>query len=367
MKTSLLGRIVRVADNLFRDPQSGRYYGVKKVAGKRKLHSFDTSDRTTANGKLANWLRDLDAADASAVDLKFEALLENFLATRRGKSKATQVTECGIAATLRKGFVRGMAVPVRSIRPSDLIKWLVAENEARGWGFEYYNRCRFFLRQLFDLAVSDRVVSAEMNPFQPEVIKKRRRQVKTGRNIPTLDQFDKIIASVRAQKDYAKCEESADFLAFQGLLGVGQAEAWSLKRSDILSGDKINFVRQKTGRPFTVPVYDWAKELVQKLRDKPANIDGKLFHIRDGKKALGAACRRLGLPHFTQRNLRAMCIKRLYDAGVSPKQIGKWQGHSDGGVLVQNTYTEVFCDNDVAAEEANLALVRRANLAKLAA
>jgi len=42
---------------------------------------------------------------------------------------------------------------------------------------------------------------------------------------------------------------------------------------------------------------------------------------------------------------------------VPVKRIALWQRHRDGGRLIQEVYTEVFCDTDKAAEQADLAKV----------
>jgi hypothetical protein len=78
---------------------------------------------------------------------------------------------------------------------------------------------------------------------------------------------------------------------------------------------------------------------------------------KEAGKKLRHACRRLKLKRFKQRELLAMLIKRLYDAGVPVKRNALCQGHRDGGRLIQEVYTEVFCDTDKAAEEADLAKV----------
>jgi hypothetical protein len=41
-----------------------------------------------------------------------------------------------------------------------------------------------------------------------------------------------------------------------------------------------------------------------------------VFKIRDAKKALAGACRRLGLLAFSQRSLRRMFITRALERGV---------------------------------------------------
>jgi integrase len=169
---------------------------------------------------------------------------------------------------------------------------------------------------------------------------------------------------VHEQSDNNDHEQSANFLAFLGLAGVGQAEAATMQWRDIgKPAGKISFVRQKTGRPFQVPIYSWLAPLVNHLLASRNDEDDRktVFTIRTAARALTNACKRLGSHRFTQRNLRAMCIKRLYDLRVPVKRIGEWQGQSDGGKLIQETYTEVFCDNDAAAEAADLALVKCQN------
>jgi integrase len=314
----------------------------------------------TAIGKLGAWLKKLEAADPTAVDLTLEVLLENFLAARAGKSLKTQANEKWFAKILRKTFLPGTGVAVRKIKTSDLLKWLNHEAAAGNWGPRTFNRARLFLRQLFDLAVADEAITDSTSPFRAKQIRPKKPE-KVRRNIPTDEQFEAIIANVRAQRDNPDHEESANFLEFLGRAGVGQAEAASVKWRDI-NGEKITFVRRKTQREFQIPIYPWLKPLMARLHAARTSDDGEqnIFKIKDAGHALDNACERLSLPRFTQRNLRAMCIKRLYDARVPVKRIALWQGHSDGGQLIQQVYSEVFSDGDAAAEAADLALVTAA-------
>ncbi len=85
-----------------------------------------------------------------------------------------------------------------------------------------------------------------------------------------------------------------------------------------------------------------------------------VFAIKDAKKALHAACERLGYAHFSQRSIRRFHIGRLWRSGVDRKLISKWQGHRDGGKLIIDTYTEVFGDDDGAYEQQQLAKLHHA-------
>ena len=84
----------------------------------------------------------------------------------------------------------------------------------------------------------------------------------------------------------------------------------------------------------------------------------RLFKIKDARKALANACQRLDLPHYTQRNIRQVLIRRLWQSGVDYKLISKWQGHQDGGKLILDKYTEVFGASDADYEKAQLAKIQ---------
>ena len=49
-----------VAPNLFRHRGNQSYWGVRKTGGRRFVHALETADRKTADGKLAEWLGDLN-------------------------------------------------------------------------------------------------------------------------------------------------------------------------------------------------------------------------------------------------------------------------------------------------------------------
>ncbi len=48
---------------LYRHTRSGRYYGAKKLRGKRRECSLRTTDRKIAERRLRDWMRNLTAVD----------------------------------------------------------------------------------------------------------------------------------------------------------------------------------------------------------------------------------------------------------------------------------------------------------------
>jgi len=104
-------------------------------------------------------------------------------------------------------------------------------------------------------------------------------------------------------------------------------------------------------------MYPELKKFLQRLRDEAllAPLNAHVFAIKDAKKALRAACDRLGYPNFSQRSIRRCLIRKLWRAGVDKKLIAKWQGHQDGGQFIIDTYTEAFGEDDAEYEQQQLA------------
>src|SRR5436189_4037671 len=192
------------------------------------------------------------------------------------------------------------------------------------------------IKEIFALAMRDRIIAVS-----PATHLRYAKREKPIRPTPTYPEFKAIIADVRAQPFNADAQDSADFLEFLGLPGLGQAEASSLTRSDVDfdAGHIITF-RHKTSTGFAVPIFPQLRPLLERLCEGKANGD-RVFTVRDAKKALAGACRRLGLPAFSQRSLRRMFITRAIEKGVDVKVIAEWQGHKDGGKLILDTYSHV--------------------------
>ena len=363
--------IENVAPNLFRHRENGSYYGMKKIAGRRAIHALETADRKTADGKLTEWLGDLKKVDPGNRDMTLAMLLEKYVLARTDIAHSTKVGESGRIAKFRELFPRPMDTLVARILNSDIATWvgLVGKDKRPSTR----NQFRAFARSLFDFAVSDTVIAK--NPFDPKIIRKAKKEP-IIRLIPSPDEFEKIIAEIRQPSWKAKKgkhggprpmyqHDSADFAEFLGRAGIGQAEAVGLNWEDIDNErEVIHYRRKKTKRAFSTPIFPWLKPLLKRLRAAAGpNPRGPVFKVKNVKNALRGATQRLGLSHFTQRNLRAMRIKRLWEHGVDVKVIALWQGHSDGGKLIMTTYTEVFGSNAESYERAQLAKAAAAEAA----
>ncbi|WP_348212491.1 tyrosine-type recombinase/integrase [Luteolibacter sp.] len=339
---------------LYRNTRTGMYYGCKKVDGRRKERSLATADRKIAERRLKEWIANLGKVDSAVEKTTLKQLCVRFIAVSQGKADSTLCIIKAIVKEFENWWPYGPNPEVRNIRPSHVEEWLALHE--RRLKNTSYNRYAGILKQLFELAVNDRIIAE--SPF--DRVRTRWKKPQTPvRRVPTLEQFQAIVDEVRSEKRSSHARESADFLEFLGLAGVGQAEASSLTWGDVdFTRNSMSFRRHKTDTRFPVPIYPHLRPLLERLRQEagpkiePAQL---VLKIKDGKKALANACARLGLPHFSQRNLRQCLIMRLWKSGIDKKLIAKWQGHQDGGQLILDTYTEIFGADDAAYEMQQLA------------
>lgn len=344
---------------LYRHVASGRYYGVKKVKDKRRERSLGTADRKIAERRLVEWVASLEKVDSEVEKTTFSQLAKTYLSINRGKSESSRYIIRSTLDDLAQ-FLRGHGLgdpQIRNIRTSQLEAWLAfIEDSHRNTS---YNRYAGVVKGLFKLAVDDKIIAE--SPFD-RVRKPWKKPEEPVRRIPTVEQFNAIVASVRSMTGGRFRDDTANFLEFLCYAGVGQAEAASLTWGDIdFDKERIYYRRHKTNRRFHTPVYPMLRELLERLLKKHKTTPPKsarVLSIKDAKIALRNACARLKLPCFTQRSLRQLHIKLLWEAGVDKKLIAKWQGHQDGGKLIMDTYTQVFGSDDDRYEAWQLAKLK---------
>ncbi len=345
--TARTATYVKVANfpGLYRHARSGRYYACKKLGGVRRESSLKTCDRKIAERRLKEWIGSLDKVDAEVEKTTLGQLIQRFVVITGGMAHNTHVTNNAIINEFLRWWPHGKDYQVRLIRPSSLDEWLALQ-EPRLRNVSY-NRYAGFLKQLFDIAVKDRIIAE--SPAKGLRVPWKKPQVPV-RRIPTVDEFERIVENIRSQRFSDHAQDTADFVAFLGLAGLGQAEASSLTWGDVdWQQNRLHIRRHKTDTQFIVPIYDHLRPLLERLskerqgKRSPASL---VFKIKDAKKALGAACKRLKFPAFCQRSLRQHLIGRLWRAGVDRKLIAQWQGHQDGGQLILDTYTQVFGSDD---------------------
>jgi len=328
----------KVGECLYRYSSNGVYYARFKSDGKEIRRSLETTDPAEARRKLAAEKKKERQIDRSRGKLTLCELCEQWLETIQGSKPKTLEQKSYIAVRIKEHWPTGSLVQVTKIKPSDCDLWLArcAQKSRNGFSPSLRNAHVQVLKEVLALALRDRVISES-----PAAHLKYVKRQKPIRLTPTWEQFKAIVANVRAQVFNARAQESADFLEFLGLAGLGQAEAGSLTRADVaLEVGRIITFRHKTSKGFFVPIFPQLRPLLESLCEGKSNRE-KIFKIADAKHALSNACKRLRLPPFNQRSLRRMFITRAIELRVDVKVIAEWQVHKDGGKLILDTYSHV--------------------------
>jgi integrase len=336
---SRCGKFQKVGENLYRYSSSEIYYGVFRVRGKLKWKSLKTTDKSLAKRRLAEELTKASKIDSKAGRMNLEALVQIYEETIQTFDKKTIQTRRSIAKKFKETWQFGLGMQVADVTQTHLEIWLGLHRERlRKSSYNEYIR---FLRHLLANAVKSRAIAESPAAVLTEL--KRENPVRIS---PTWEQFTAIVSNIRGLA-FVDAEASAELVEFMGLAGVGTAEADTLMGEHIdFQAGNIRLYRSKTDQGFKIPIFPQVRPLLEKLRNAGRIKNGqRVFRIRDPKKALKNACKRLGYPHFTPRSLRRCFITRAIELGVDFKTIAAWQGHGDGGVLIARTYSHLRDDH----------------------
>ena len=326
----------RVGESLYRYQPTGTYYARMAVAGREVRRSLRTRDPALAKRRLAELRGDLARVDHSAGKVTLAALVDRYLATVAHQGRSTLVQKRGIAAKVKRDWPGGANVDIRKVVRSQLDIW-VGKYSFGGSSRNHHLR---FVRACFALAVAARLLAS--SPVAGAAGKTPPTPV---RLIPSWQEFQAVVADIRGQVFNADARDSADFVEFIGLSGLGRAEAGALRWAHVdWMGERLTAFRHKTGKPFFVPIFPQLRPFLERIRQErggsPPGAE-RVFRLRDAKKSIAGACQRLGLPAYGHRALRRTFITRAIERGVDVKVIAQWQGHSDGGKLILDTYSHV--------------------------
>ena len=275
------GAFRKVGECLYRYSPNGVYYGRFKSGGKEIRCSLETTDREHAKRELAAKKRQQSLIDRSKGKITLEELCDRYLETIRHQKPKTIERKTAIVGRIKRDWPTGKLTQVGKIKPSDCDLWLSSvSRRANRFGSASRNLHISCIKEVFGLAVRDRIIA-----IAPALHLRSAKREKPIRLTPTFEQFKAIIADVRAQVFNADAEDSADFLEFLGLAGLGQAEASSLVRSDVdLEAGRIITFRQKTSTGFVIPIFPQVRPLLERLCEGKFNGE-RIFKVADSKKA----------------------------------------------------------------------------------
>lgn len=285
-------------------------------------------------------LRDLkdqtERTDVASSKKTLHAIIKEYRGVM-GFGSDTQKYKIQYLDELKAGFLPGKKAA--DIKKSDMLRFLAEYNERLAPAT--HNKVITLCRDVFQYAIDDKAIA--ISPM--EGIKYRKLRTTEKRLIPSPEEFAAIVKSIREQKYADTAGESGDLIEFMGLAGLGQGECGGLTWADInFKTGIITIIRKKTGVEFSIPIYPQVRPLLETMdaaRGKDRDPSTDVFKVKNPKKALEAACKRLEYPEYTARAFRRMFITRCLELGVDPQTIAKWQGHRDGGNLILKVYGSV--------------------------
>jgi integrase len=313
--------------------KDGTYYARFKSGGKEIRCSLRTADRKLAERNLAEKKKQQSQIDPAKSKTTLAELCDTYLKTVQHQKPKTVERKTYIVKRIKDEWPGGSRVQVNKIKLTDVSLWLAQYK----FGPVSRNLHLACIKEIFEMAIGDRIIVDS-----PAAKLKKVKTDKPIRKNPTFEQFQAIVESIRSQRfNGHDADESADFVEFLGLAGLGQAEASALEWPDIdWQREQVTTFRHKTKSGFAIPLYPQLRPLLIKRYAKRED-EGRVFRINNAKKAIAAACKRLKLPPFSHRSFRRMFITRAIERGVDIKVIAEWQGHKDGGKLILDTYSHV--------------------------
>jgi integrase len=333
-KTIEQGKFQNVGPCLYRYLPNGVYYGRFKVDGKEIRCSLETTDRKLAERTLAKKKEQQSQIDRSKSKTTLAELCDVYLKTVQHQKAKTVERKTLVVRRIKEDWPTGSQTQVSKIRPTDIGLWLGRYK----FGPDSRNLHLACIKDILAMAIGDGIIV-----YSPAANLKKVKTDKPIRKTPTFEQFQAIVESIRSQTfNGHDADESADFVEFIGLAGLGQAEARALTWPDVdWQREQITTFRHKTKSGFAIPLYPQLRPLLKKRYAQRENDNARVFTINDAKRAIGAACKRLKSPGYSHRSFRRMFITRAIERGVDVKVIAQWQGHKDGGKLILQTYSHV--------------------------
>jgi integrase len=324
----------KVSECLYRYSSNGVYYARIKASGKEIRRSLGTTDRDLAKRNLARLKDEQGQIDRSKSKITLAELCDRYLRTIQHQKPKTIERKTYIVNRIKTQWPTGSASQVGKIKPSDIQLWMARYK----FGPVSRNLHLACIKEILSMAVGDGIIH-----YSPASNLKAVKLDKPIRKTPTFEHFKAIVESIRSQEfNGHDAEESADFVEFIGLAGLGQAEASALTWNDIdWQHEQIITFRHKTKSGFAIPLYPQLRPLLERRHSRRTPGEDQVFAIKNAKRAIAAACKRLKLPAYSHRSFRRMFITRAIEKGIDVKVIAEWQGHKDGGKLILDTYSHV--------------------------
>lgn len=335
MKNTKSQEFKRVGECLYRN-QNKTYFALIKVAGKQIRRSLKTDDLALAKRRLVELRSKAERLNGTGnPNVRFDEFADGWLESIKSDMKPKSWDRRRVALVGLRPFFKG--VPIKSVAYAQIDEWRRGRGgklSARSHNIEL-ETLKIILRRACERGI---LLDNHADGF------KRRKQPKNAPEIPTRQEFMKLITGLRvAPKAVASgAADMTEFLAYSGMR-VGEAREVKLRdinfanRTLLITGGEVG---TKNLEQRTIPLFPDLRDLLHRMFDgeRPLQSGAKLFNLQSPRGAIHNACERMGLQDFTVHSLRHFFASNAIERGINFKVIADWLGHSDGGVLVARTY-----------------------------
>ena len=340
----VMGNLVKIAGitNLRKDALSGVYYTVIRHKGKLICRSLGTKSKTVArllHPKLQTSIisptpEDQPAVPMSQVIEKYREFIDVHPDLRPSSKRYRRET----LNSVLKSWSELPGLPASSLSWTECESWR-DKFLLTGASAPRFNGCLCTLRGIFRTAI--RMGVRKDNP----ATELKQRRVKPRKlNLPTREEFQKLITTIRTGGSRWS-QHAANLVEFLAYSGCRLGEAANVKWRDVdfdkgtmvIRGDPIVGTKGGGGSR-TIPIFPALEELLRRL----PRLSDRVLHSISCYIAIKRGCHLCGLTPLTHHDLRHLFATRCLQSGVDVPTVSRWLGHKDGGVLVLQTYSE-YC------------------------
>src|SRR5665213_1649047 len=291
----------KVAECLYRNVSSGRYYAFVKRGRKQYRRSLKTTDRKVAERFLADFRQHVSrlSSTTSASQMTFRGLATRWIETLRAHLKPASLRRREISVVQIASIVGGLSL--RQVTSRACEEW--ANKRSPGIKASTYNNERDTLRSIMEYGKREGLLLDNPAEKLP-----RRKLPRHSPLIPSQKQFANLIQSLRRlDSRYQPAANLAELLAYSGMR---QAEATSIRWRDVdFENGRFTVTGGETGtknhEAREIPLFPALRAFLEALRVKAKPLQNDLIaSIGTARKALKHACTKAELPVFTHHTLR---------------------------------------------------------------
>ena len=340
----------RVAENLYRLENTGGYYALVKRGDKQFRRSLKTKDRKLADRRLTELRAQVgNLTIGEDARLSFDEIAARWKATTQHGLKASSILRRQTCINNLSPFFKGISI--RNVQAHHCERWLTVRGSKIAAQTLVHELDT--MRLIFEYAI--RLGLMLSNPAKDI---KRRKIVSKPIEVPTREQFQKLLEAIRQSDGRASSQQKAkagaalvELLAYSGCrVNEGASIRWrdvDLDKNMVtVTGGELG---TKNNEQRTIPMSDALRSLLLRLRDeRKPRPEHFVSQIDSAKKCLQTACRNLSYPQFTHHDFRHFFATTCIESGVDIPTVSRWLGHKDGGALAMRVYGHLRQEHSLA-------------------